>query len=56
MFQSVTILWLPLLLELYLKTVALGCVTDNVIVEVFCIFGKILLLEVFHHFYSNALQ
>jgi len=26
------------------RTAALGCVTDNVI-EVFCIFGKILLLE-----------
>ena len=41
---------------LYLKTAALGCVTDNGIVEVFCIFGKILLLEVFDHFYSNTLQ
>jgi len=27
--------------------------TDNAIVEVFYIFGKILLLEVSHHFYSN---
>ena len=24
--------------------------------EVFCIFGKIILLEVSHHFYSNTLQ
>jgi len=39
---------------MYLKTAALGCVTDNVIV--FCSFRKILLLEVFHHFYSNTLQ
>jgi len=57
MFQSVIIFWLPLVsaalvVVLYLKTAALGCVTDidNVIVEVFCIFGKILLSEVSHHF------
>ena len=30
-------------LVLYLKTATLGCVNDNVIAEVFCIFGKILL-------------
>ena len=35
---------------------ALSCVTDNVTAEVFCIFGKILLLKVSHHFYSNTLQ
>ena len=36
MFQSVIIFWLPLVsatLALYLKTAALGCATDNVIVE-----------------------
>jgi len=58
MFQSVIIFWLPLVsaaLVLYLKSAALGCVTDNVTVEVFCIFGKILLLEVSHHFYSITL-
>jgi len=57
-FQSVIIFWLPLIsaaLVLYLKTATLGCVTDNVIVEVFRIFGKILLLEVSHHVYSNVL-
>jgi len=36
-------------------TAALGCVADNVI-EVFYIFGKILLLEVSDHFYSNPLH
>jgi len=48
MFQSVIISqlpWVSAALVLYLKTTALGCVTDNVI-EVFCIFGKLLLLEV----------
>jgi len=40
-------------LVLYLKTAALGCVTHNVIVEINSIFGKIFLLEVSHHFYSN---
>jgi len=42
-------------LVLYLNTAALSCVTDNVMVEVFRICGKILLLEVSHHFYSNVL-
>jgi len=59
MFQSVIIFWLPLVpvaLVLYLKTAALDCVTDSVIIEIFYIFGKILLLEVSHHFYSNTLQ
>ena len=37
------------------RTAALGRVTDN-ITEVFCIFSKILFLEVSHHFYSNTLQ
>jgi len=57
MFQSVIIFRLPLVsaaLVLYLKTAALGCVTDNVLV--FCMFGKILLLEVSHGFYGNTLQ
>jgi len=52
------IFWLPLVsatLVLYLKTAALGCVTDNVILEVLCIFGKILLLEVSHHIHSNII-
>ena len=40
----------------YLKTAALGCVADNVIVEVFYNVGKILLSEISHHFYSNTLQ
>ena len=41
---------------MYLKTAAVGCVTDDVLVEVF-FFGKISLLEleVSHHFYSNIL-
>jgi len=45
--RSVIIFCLPLVsaaLVLYLKTAALGCVADNVIV--FCILGKILLLKV----------
>jgi len=57
MFPSVIIFWLTLvsaMLILYLKAAALGCVTDNVIVEVFCIFGKILPSEVSNHFYSKA--
>ena len=41
------------MLGLYLKTAALGCVTDNVVVEVFYIFGKILLSEVSYQFYGN---
>ena len=48
-FQSVIIFWFPSVsaaLVLYLKTAALSCVTNNVIVDVFCIFSKILLLEV----------
>jgi len=52
------IFWLPLVsaaLVLHLKTVAHGCVTVNAILEVLCIFGNILLLEVSHHFYSNII-
>jgi len=49
MIQSVIIFWLPpfvsAVLVLYLKTAALGCVTDNVTIEVFCLFGKILLID-----------
>jgi len=40
MFQSVIMVRLPLVsaaLVLYMKTAARSCVTDNVIVEVFCI-------------------
>jgi len=46
------------MLCMYLKSAALGCLTDDVLVEVFCIFGKILLfeLEVSRHFYSKTLQ
>jgi len=58
MIQSVIIFWLPpfvsAVLVLYLKTAALGCVTDNVIIEVFCIFGKILLIEI--RSFSSLLQ
>jgi len=46
MFQLLIIFWLPLVsavLALYLKTAAPGCVTDNVIADVFYILGKILL-------------
>jgi len=61
MFQSVIYFCLQLVsavLVLYLKTAALVCVNDKCyrLVEVFCSFSKILLLEVSHHFYSNTLQ
>jgi len=36
----VTISLVSATLVLYLKTAVLGCATDDVIVEVFCIFGK----------------
>jgi len=57
MFQSMIIFWLPLVfaaLILYLKTAAIRCVNHiNRLVEVFCIFGKILILEVSDHFYRT---
>jgi len=48
--RLVTIEWVSAALVLYLKTAVLGCVTHNVIVEIFFIFGKIFLLEASHHF------
>jgi len=40
-------------LVLYLKTAAVGCVADNIMVKIFCIFGKILLLKVSYLFDSE---
>jgi len=42
---------------MYLKTAALSCVTECcAVVKIFCIVGKIFLLDVSHHFCSNTLQ